>query len=125
MEERLRTIAELRNAGLEVYATLAPLLPCNPERLATLALDASGRDLIGDPLHVRGTKPRGATTRAAAMTIAQQHGEMGWFAPEFQAEVVARIRKVAEAAGRDFAVGPGGFGRLAQKNPIAPFPSRL
>jgi len=125
MEQRLRAIAELRNAGLEVYATLAPLLPCNPECLAALALEASGRDLIGDPLHVRGTKPRGATTRAAAMTIAKRYGETDWFAPEFQAEVVARIRTVAEVAGHHFAVGPGGFGRLAQKNPIAPLPSRL
>ncbi len=55
--ERLDAIRTLREAGLEVYATLAPLLPCNPELLAELALEASRRQLIGDPLHVREAKP--------------------------------------------------------------------
>ncbi len=58
IEERLETVRALRDAGIETYATLAPLLPCDPEALARAALEATGRDLIGDPLHVRAVKPQ-------------------------------------------------------------------
>ena len=56
IEERWRTMRELRQAGIAVYATLAPLLPCNPELLITQALGATVNALIADPLHVR--RPR-------------------------------------------------------------------
>jgi len=71
--ERLNAIRVLRGAGIETYATPAPLLPCDPEELALLALDASGRDLIGDPLHIRNAKPRGATTRDVALRVSAAH----------------------------------------------------
>jgi DNA repair photolyase len=116
---RLEVIRALRSAGLEVYATLAPLLPCNPERLAEGALAASGRDLIGDPLHVRSAKPRGATTRAMAFRIAARYGDEDWFCPEFQEQTAAIIRRTAAQAGFDFSTGPAGFGWLARPpNPI-------
>ena len=111
--ERLATVRRLREAGIEVYATLAPLLPCDPVQLATDALEATGRDLIGDPLHVRSTKIRGATTRDAAFRISEHHGHEEWFQPEFQREIVERIRKVARAQGMTFGTGPEGFARLA------------
>jgi DNA repair photolyase len=60
---RVAAMQALRAAGLAVHATLAPLLPCNPERLARLALTTTERDIIADPLHTRALKPRGATTR--------------------------------------------------------------
>lgn len=113
---RLTAIRDLRNAGLEVYATLAPLLPCDPEQLAGMAIEASGRDLIGDPLHVRETKQRGATTRHAAFQIAQRHCDCDWFKAEFQERVVARIERVANNAGVQFATGPQGFSRLARRD---------
>jgi DNA repair photolyase len=111
--ERLDAIARLRDAGLEAYATLAPVLPCDPENLARLALDASGRDLIGDPLHVRSAKPRGATSREGSFRIAEVQGHKEWFEPEFQKRVIERIRREAEGRGKIFEVGPKGFGRLA------------
>lgn len=113
--ERLEVIRTLRTAGIEVYATLAPLLPCNPERLAELALDASGRDLIGDPLHVRGGKPRGATTRGIAFRVAGRYADQAWFRPEFQRQIVQRIRTAALRAGYEFTTGPPGFNKLAQQ----------
>ena len=113
IEQRLQAIGALRSLGLEVYATLAPLLPCHPEHLARLALEASARDLIGDPLHIRSTKPYGATTREAAMAIAERHCETEWFAPDFQAKAVGKIMEVAGQFGREFNVGPVGFSRLA------------
>ena len=116
MPERLETIRRLREAGIAVYATLAPLLPCDPERLADLALAATGRDLIGDPLHVRAVKKSGATTREAAHRISQVRGYEDWHDPAFQSEVVRAIQSRAQAAGRRFAVGPAAFAWLAEMN---------
>jgi DNA repair photolyase len=111
--ERLETIHALRAAGIETYATLAPLLPCDPEALARAALDASGRDLIGDPLHVRAVKPRGATTREQAFRISAANCHDQWLDPEFQSELTARIAAVARAVGHTFTTGPRGFSILA------------
>jgi len=114
ISQRIETVRSLRDAGIQTFATLAPLLPCDPEELAALALDATYSDIIVDPLHIRVSKPRGATTREAAFAISRRHEFSGWLEPEFQAEVIARIgRKVAEA-GRRFARGTEGFGWLAQ-----------
>ena len=113
-DQRLAAVRELRAAGIEVYATLAPLLPCDPERLVEEALEATGRRLIGDPLHVRGVKPRGATTRHVAFQIAERHGETEWFAPASQESVFHIMKRVALAANFDLATGPKGFQWLAQ-----------
>ncbi len=113
IRERLDVIRALRDAGIETYATLAPLLPCDPEELALLALEASGRDLIGDPLHIRSAKPRGATTRDAAFRVSASHHHQKWFDPAFQEEVVGRIQAAAYALGHDFSTGPSGFATLA------------
>ncbi len=111
---RLAAVRELRAAGIEVYATLAPLLPCDPEHLVNDALEATGRRLIGDPLHVRGVKPRGATTRHPAFQIAERYGETQWLDPAFQESVVHTMKRVVHAANLDFATGPEGFRWLAQ-----------
>ena len=111
--ERLSVIRALRDAGIETYATLAPLLPCDPEELARLAIEASGRDLIGDPLHIRSAKPRGATTRDAAFRVSAAHHHDQWLDPAFQSAIVARIQAAATALGHRFATGPAGFARLA------------
>ena len=112
--ERLNVIRMLRDAGIETYATLAPLLPCDPEELALQALEASGRDLIGDPLHIRSAKPRGATTRDAAFRVSTSNHHQEWFDPAFHAESrVERIRAAARSLGHTFAIGPSGFATLA------------
>lgn len=115
VEERLDSLAALRAAGLEAYATLAPLLPCDPERLATLALEATGRDLIGDPLHVRAVKRHGATTRDAAWAVARRHGHEAWFEPAFQDDVVSRINVTATRHGHRFGIGPAAFHWLSRR----------
>ena len=111
--ERLDAIRQLRRAGIVVHATLAPLLPCDPEELADLALEATGRDLIGDPLHVRAVKRSGATTRQPAWDLASKLGHREWFEPRFQREVADRIAARAAAAGHRFGVGPEAFGWLS------------
>ncbi|MGH9557669.1 MAG: radical SAM protein [Bryobacteraceae bacterium] len=113
IDARLETLRTLRDAGIECYATLSPLLPCDPEALARLAIEATGRDLIGDPLHVRSVKPRGATTREAAWRIAEVHQSSEWLDRDFQFGIVERIRRVANEDGKTFEIGPCGFARLA------------
>jgi len=113
ISERLRAVRALRDAGIVVHATLAPLLPCDPERLATLALESTSCAVIADPLHVRAVKPRGAVTREQAVVLCNRLGRQEALAPEFQREVVDRIRATVVAAGREFGVGESGFGLLA------------
>jgi DNA repair photolyase len=113
IEERLNVVRALRAAGIETYATLAPLLPCDPEALARAALDASHNDLIGDPLHIRATKRRGATTRDAAFKISTVHSHGDYLDAAHQARVVEQIDACAREAGFTFTTGPRGFARLA------------
>jgi DNA repair photolyase len=112
--QRLEVVRRLRSAGITVHVTLAPILPCDPEALAEMALHAAGTDLIGDPLHVREVKTTGATTREQALRIAEAQGHLEWFDPAFQTRIVERIRRVAEAHGKKFAIGTEGFSWLAQ-----------
>ena len=78
IDERLRVIRALRETCIETYATLAPLLPCDPEALALAAIEASRRDLIGDPLHIRAVKRHGATTRAEGWRVSEKNGFDAW-----------------------------------------------
>jgi DNA repair photolyase len=114
LQDRLRAMTTLRAAGLEVYATLAPLLPCDPRELTRLALEATDRDIIADPLHTRSNRPHGAVTREAACRISEHHGCKEWHDPVYQAELVERVRESVEAAGRRLGVGTTGFGWLAE-----------
>ena len=112
--QRLETVRALCGAGIETYATLAPILPCDPERLVDLAAAATSRDLIGDPFHVRAVKSSGATTRGAAWRISEKRGFGDWLEPAFQRAMVERMRARAAALGRRFAVGPEAFAWLAR-----------
>jgi DNA repair photolyase len=114
MDCRLKAIRELRRAGIATFATLAPILPCDPEELAQMALDATDQNIIGDPLHIRSVKPRGATTRHAAFAISDKHAYSEWLEADFQRDVVERIASTVCGAGRNFATGTEGFGWLAQ-----------
>jgi DNA repair photolyase len=112
-EERLEVVRALRDAGIETYATLAPLLSCDPEVLARAAIEATHRDLIGDPLHIRATKRHGATTREAAFKISAAHGDDYFLDAASQQRVVEQIDAFARGAGFTFTTGPRGFARLA------------
>jgi len=112
--ERLDVIRQLRAAGIETYATLAPLLPCDPEEFVRLSIEASGQDLIADPLHIRSVKRSGATTRDAAARIAAVRGHEEWFDAGFQQQVIDRMKSEAESLSRQLRVGPAGFGWLAR-----------
>ena len=113
IEERWRTIEALRDAAIDVTATLAPILPCDPETLIERAMRATSGPIIADPLHVRAVKKAGATTRAAAFAICQRHGWSEWLDPGFQSGILAQMERAASEAGRVFGHGPTGFGLLA------------
>ena len=113
--ERFETVRRLRAAGIATYATLAPLLPCDPEALIEQALEATDRDIIGDPFHTRAVKKCGATTREAGVRVSRVRRYSEWHDPAFQAAVVERMRLRAAAAGRRFATGPEAFAWLAQR----------
>ena len=113
VEERLGVISRLSDAGIAVYCTLAPLLPCDPVRLVEAALDATSHGVIVDPLHNRDAKPRGATTRPEGLRVSKANGFEEWHSPDFQAGLVDAIRSRVEAAGREFGVGTAGFRMLA------------
>lgn len=112
--ERLRVISELRAAGIIVFATLAPILPCDPELLAEALVAATQNDIIGDGLHHRSTKQRGATTRDAAFKISDHHEYSQWHLPVFQAEISERLKHRVEALGKRFGTGYSAFAWLAQ-----------
>jgi DNA repair photolyase len=112
IEERWRTIAALRSAGIPVTATLAPILPCGPEALVARAIAETDGPIVADPFHVRAVKRSGATTRDAALAICERHGWAEWLDPSFQTALLDRMRDCAERAGRRFEHGPSGFGLL-------------
>jgi DNA repair photolyase len=114
VEERWRVVESLRDAGIAVSVAMAPILPCDPERLVERAVAVSNGPLVADPLHVRAVKRSGATTREAAVRICERHGWSEWLDPAFQSEVLARMERRARARGREFGFGPAGFGMLAR-----------
>ena len=121
LEERWRTVGLLREAGIKVSITIAPILPCHPEELARRVIEMTTQPLIVDPFHVRAVKKSGATTRPAAVSISDYHGWNEWLDPEFQQDILARMKRVAKSAGRPFGSGPAGFGLLACRQ-AGPFP---
>ena len=114
IDQRVDTILRLRAAGIRTFATLAPILPCNPEALAALAVRATDQNIIGDALHIRSVKPHGATTREAAHAISERVEFSAWLDADFQSQITTRIRAAVTKAGRRFGTGPGGFQWLAQ-----------
>jgi DNA repair photolyase len=114
LDERLDAMRRLTQAGIATYATLAPLLPCDPGALLDMAMAATGRDIICDPFHVRQVKTSGATTREAALRISAIRGFSEWHDPAFQAEMIAGLRARACAAGRKLEAGVAGFRMLVE-----------
>ena len=114
LAERLRAMEVLAQNGISTFATLAPILPCNPVALMRLAIAATNNDILADPFHERSSKPRGATTRAEAERISQRHEFQEWHDPAFQAGLIGRMREVAISHGRKLATGREAFRWLAQ-----------
>ncbi len=112
--ERVEAISLLRETGIPVHCTLAPILPCDPVRLAEIALACTSRGVIADPLHSRSAKPSGATTRSEGLRVSDAQGFREWHESCFQAQILSAIRSRVEEAGRAFGVGEAGFRMLAR-----------
>ncbi len=109
-EERLSVLEALTAAGINTFATIAPMLPCNPRRLVEGVVKVTTGPIICDPFHVRETKSNGATTRDAARAIANHHGHQQWFEPAFHQRIIDEMKSIAP---RPFEVGPKAFAWLA------------
>jgi DNA repair photolyase len=126
LEERWRTIAALRAAGISVAVTIAPVLPCDPEALAVRAMAMTAGDadadapVIADSLHTRAVKRAGATTREAAVAICARHGWEAWLDSAFQSAVLTRLKAAVNAAGREFGYGAAGFALLVPNHRNSP-----
>ena len=114
--ERLAVIRTLNRAGIACYATLAPLLPCDPDELVDRVCEASPYPLIADPLHIRAVKPRGATTRESAILASNHLGHSQWLEAEFQRDLIARLRQAASRHHRKVGAGEEGFSWLTKPN---------
>jgi DNA repair photolyase len=112
--ERVDAMQQLCAAGLQVSATLAPLLPCDPRALARLALQCSNGPVVVDPLHTRANKAQGATTHAPALRVLAARGHEGWLEAEQQNAAVAMIAEICHAARRQCGNGPAGFALLCE-----------
>lgn len=109
IERRFEVVRLLVEQGFQTFVTLAPLLPCDPDYLLDRALHVTPNPILCDPFHVRAVKPRGATTRDAAIAISERLGLSHWHDPEFQRFTVQRMSSRAAAAGRAFDIGPAAF----------------
>ncbi len=112
VNERVEAIGALKEAGIPVHCTLAPILPCDPVKLAEIALNCTSRDVIADPLHTRHMKARGATTRLEALRVSEARGFREWHEAAFQNEILRAIRSRLASSGRVLGVGEAGFRML-------------
>ena len=117
IERRFDAVRLLRENAIDTFVALAPLLPCDPDRLLDRALEATPLPIVCDALHTRAGKPRGATTRDAAIRISERLGLDHWHHPEFQNYITTRMAARAAASGRRFGTGAPAFGFLTQPIP--------
>jgi DNA repair photolyase len=122
LAHRLQTIRALRDAGVIVFCTIAPILPSGSDALVKTAkacdnlvrqgVDAGRRDLVMDPLHIRARKRQGATTWSRAVELCESQGWGCWLSFDFQNMLTSRMCAVASDLGVSAGVGEAGFGLL-------------
>ncbi len=91
LARRLAVLRALREAGVPVQAAVAPLLPCNPERLAT-ALDPFVDRVVLDDFF-RGDGAGGRRSRAVLEEL-RTEGFAAWAEPGYAAEAARSFRRV-------------------------------
>jgi DNA repair photolyase len=91
VERRIRTARRLREHGIFVQLAIAPMMPNNPSRFATLAADAADRVIIDT--YFDGDGSCGARSRALGM--GELYARLGfgeWFRPGAERELRAAMR---------------------------------
>jgi DNA repair photolyase len=88
---RLRALAHLRAAGVRTQAAVAPLLPCDPERLARWLDPLVERVVVDD--YFAGDGAGGARSRAALARL-RAEGQGRWAEPGYAAAALEVFRQV-------------------------------
>jgi len=86
---RIETLARLRGAGVRTQAAVAPLLPCEPRRLAGLLDPVVERIVVDDFFRGDGA---GGRRSAGALALLREAGFADWAQPGYAAEAVAVFR---------------------------------
>jgi DNA repair photolyase len=112
---RVALLGAARAAGVRTQAALAPLLPCDAERLAALVGPVADRVLVDDFFRGDGA---GGRRSAAALARLRAEGFGAWTEPGYAAEATAVLRR---RLGADRVVeSQAGFADLAwTRRPIA------
>ena len=87
---RIEALAKLRAAGVRTQAAVAPLLPCNPERLAALLDPVAERVVVDD--FFEGDGAGGRRSRAALATL-RSLGHGAFTEPGYAADALLRLRR--------------------------------
>jgi DNA repair photolyase len=105
---RLAAIREVRAAGIATQASVAPLLPCDPEQLAELLDGAVDRVVVST---FRDDGGAGSKTRPELYTLYRERGwERDWLGEGYERPVVEALRR---RLGDIVSVGQAGFNLTA------------
>jgi DNA repair photolyase len=91
LERRLEALAGLRAAGVRTQAAVAPLLPCDPERLARRLEPVADRVVLDDFFRGDGA---GGRRSAAALALLRTHGFGAWAEPGYARRAGEILRRV-------------------------------
>jgi DNA repair photolyase len=112
IEHRLNAIRAIRAAGIPTQASVAPLLPCNAERLTSLLDPAVDWVVVST---FRDDGGNGAKTRAWAAELYRQHG-YGNYLHEGDTHAEAAIETLRRRLGPDrVRVGKHGFDQVCRE----------
>jgi DNA repair photolyase len=88
---RIEALARLRRAGVRTQAALAPLLPCDPERLARWLEPVVTRVIVDD--YFQGDGAGGARSRRS-LALLRERGFGAWAEPGYAEHTLATFRRV-------------------------------
>jgi DNA repair photolyase len=92
---RIDALRVLRDAGVRTQAAIAPLLPCNADRLATLLDAVVDRVVVDDFFEGDGA---GGRRSGAALTRLRELGHAAFAEPGYAEATLARLRERLGAA---------------------------
>ena len=112
LTERLKAIQAVREAGIPTQASVAPLLPCSPERLAELLDPAVDWVVVST---FRDDGGLGRKTRTWAAELYRQHG-YGTYLHDGDAHAEATIETLRRLLGPErIRVGKDGFDQVCRE----------
>lgn len=102
--DRLAAVRRIKQAGIRTQASIAPLLPCDPKRLADLLDGAVDRVVVSTFTDDGGA---GSKTRTLAYETYREHGwDRDWLGDGYELPVIQALRR---RLGERVSVGQAGF----------------